>query len=72
MPTSASSPELRAADRGRARARLSERAGYEVSRVSSYLGRWMRHGTWYPTGSCACSTGAAAAGPAAIRTITPR
>ena len=22
--------------------------GYEVSRVSRYLGRWIRHGTWYP------------------------
>ncbi|MDH3519892.1 MAG: glycosyltransferase family 2 protein [Myxococcales bacterium] len=23
-------------------------AGWEVPRVSSYLGRWIRHGTWYP------------------------
>ena len=23
-------------------------AGYKVSRVSRYLGRWIRHGTWYP------------------------
>jgi glycosyltransferase involved in cell wall biosynthesis len=23
-------------------------AGYEVSRVSAYLGRWIRHGTWFP------------------------
>jgi glycosyltransferase involved in cell wall biosynthesis len=23
-------------------------AGYSVPRVSSYLGRWIRHGTWYP------------------------
>jgi len=23
-------------------------AGYEVPRVSRYLGRWIRHGTWYP------------------------
>jgi glycosyltransferase involved in cell wall biosynthesis len=25
-----------------------ERAGWEVPRVSEYLGRWIRHGTWYP------------------------
>lgn len=24
------------------------RAGWEVPRVSNYLGRWIRHGTWYP------------------------
>ncbi|HEY5657802.1 MAG TPA: glycosyltransferase family 2 protein [Myxococcota bacterium] len=23
-------------------------AGWTLSRVSSYLGRWIRHGTWYP------------------------
>lgn len=23
-------------------------AGYELPRVSRYLGRWIRHGTWYP------------------------
>lgn len=23
-------------------------SGFEVSRVSRYLGRWIRHGTWYP------------------------
>ncbi len=23
-------------------------AGWKLSRVSSYLGRWIRHGTWYP------------------------
>ena len=23
-------------------------AGYSVPRLSSYLGRWIRHGTWYP------------------------
>ena len=32
-----------------ARARGFEAAtGYAVSRVSRYLGRWIRHGTWYP------------------------
>jgi glycosyltransferase involved in cell wall biosynthesis len=25
-----------------------DRAGWEVLRVSEYLGRWIRHGTWYP------------------------
>lgn len=25
-----------------------DRAGWEVPRVSEYLGRWIRHGTWYP------------------------
>ncbi len=25
-----------------------EQAGWELPRLSSYLGRWIRHGTWYP------------------------
>jgi glycosyltransferase involved in cell wall biosynthesis len=33
--------ELRAAG-------FPDMAGWEVSRLSSYLGRWIRHGTWYP------------------------
>ena len=39
-----------------------------LPRLSCYLGRWIRHGTWYPDRSCACSTAAAAAGAATIRT----
>ncbi len=41
------SPELRTAIESE-RARGFPAAGYEVSRVSCYLGRWIRHGTWYP------------------------
>jgi glycosyltransferase involved in cell wall biosynthesis len=33
--------ELRAAG-------FPDMAGWKLSRVSSYLGRWIRHGTWYP------------------------
>ena len=33
--------ELRAAG-------FPDEAGWKLSRVSSYLGRWIRHGTWYP------------------------
>jgi glycosyltransferase involved in cell wall biosynthesis len=42
------SPELRAAIEAARSAAFAGIAGYEVSRVSSYLGRWIRHGTWYP------------------------
>ncbi len=42
------SPELRAAIEAERRGEFAGAAGYEVSRVSSYLGRWIRHGTWYP------------------------
>jgi len=28
--------------------RFEDAAGFSVPRVSSYLGRWIRHGTWYP------------------------
>ena len=33
--------ELRAAG-------FPDMAGWKLSRVSNYLGRWIRHGTWYP------------------------
>ena len=42
------SPELRAAIESARRGGFAGAAGYEVSRVSAYLGRWIRHGTWYP------------------------
>jgi glycosyltransferase involved in cell wall biosynthesis len=42
------SPELRAAVEAARRGGFAGAAGYEVSRVSAYLGRWIRHGTWYP------------------------
>ena len=42
------SPELRAAIEAARRGGFAGAAGYEVSRVSDYLGRWIRHGTWYP------------------------
>ena len=42
------SPELRAAIEVERARGFAAAAGYEVSRVSSYLGRWIRHGTWYP------------------------
>ena len=42
------SPELRAAIEAERARGFAAAAGYEVSRVSSYLGRWIRHGTWYP------------------------
>ena len=32
----------------RARARQADAAGYELSRLSSFCGHWMRHGDWYP------------------------
>jgi hypothetical protein len=41
-------PELRAAIESARAGGFSGAAGYEVSRVSCYLGRWIRHGTWYP------------------------
>ncbi len=42
------SPELRDAIAAARRGGFAGAAGYEVSRVSTYLGRWIRHGTWYP------------------------
>ena len=42
------SSELRAAIEAERARGFAGAAGYEVSRVSSYLGRWIRHGTWYP------------------------
>jgi glycosyltransferase involved in cell wall biosynthesis len=42
------SPELRAAIEAARRGGFAGAAGYEVSRVSAYLGAWIRHGTWYP------------------------
>jgi len=27
---------------------FADAAGYTLSRISNYLGRWIRHGTWYP------------------------
>jgi len=42
------SAELRAAIGAARAAGFAGAAGYEVSRVSRYLGRWIRHGTWYP------------------------
>ncbi|MEM7409068.1 MAG: glycosyltransferase family 2 protein [Myxococcota bacterium] len=41
-------PELRAAIERVQEGGFGNAAGYEVSRVSRYLGRWIRHGTWYP------------------------
>ncbi len=42
------SPELRDGIEAARAAGFAGAAGYEVSRVSRYLGRWIRHGTWYP------------------------
>ncbi len=52
------SPELAAEIRGVVATSTSEtapateasptRAGYELSRLSSFCGQWMRHGDWYP------------------------
>ncbi len=41
------SPELRESIR-RVLAERSDAAGFRVSRMVSYLGRWIRHGGWYP------------------------
>jgi glycosyltransferase involved in cell wall biosynthesis len=41
-------PELREAIERARSGGFAGAAGYEVSRVSRYLGRWIRHGTWYP------------------------
>jgi glycosyltransferase involved in cell wall biosynthesis len=41
-------PELRDAIEAARAGGFAGAAGYEVSRVSRYLGRWIRHGTWYP------------------------
>lgn len=41
-------PELREAIEQVRRGGFAGAAGYELSRVSRYLGRWIRHGTWYP------------------------
>jgi glycosyltransferase involved in cell wall biosynthesis len=42
------SPELAAEIQSRRDAGFGDVTGFELSRVSSYLGRWIRHGTWYP------------------------
>ncbi len=41
-------PELREAIAAVRVTGFAGAAGFEVSRVSRYLGRWIRHGTWYP------------------------
>jgi glycosyltransferase involved in cell wall biosynthesis len=41
------SPELRAEIQELRRAGL-ERAGYRIPRVAFFMGRWIRHGDWYP------------------------
>jgi glycosyltransferase involved in cell wall biosynthesis len=41
-------PELRDAIAAVRATGFAGAAGFEVSRVSRYLGRWIRHGTWYP------------------------
>jgi len=42
------SPELAAEIEARRAAGFGGAAGYSVPRLSSYLGRWIRHGSWYP------------------------
>ena len=42
------SKELAAEIEARRSKGLGDRAGFSVPRVSSYLGRWIRHGSWYP------------------------
>jgi glycosyltransferase involved in cell wall biosynthesis len=42
------SPELREAIESERRGGFAGTSGYEMSRASAYLGRWIRHGTWYP------------------------
>jgi glycosyltransferase involved in cell wall biosynthesis len=42
------SPELRAEILALRDAGFPECAGWRMPRASSYLGRWIRHGTWYP------------------------
>ena len=41
-------PDLRSAIEAERARGFEGAAGYELSRVSRYLGRWIRHGTWYP------------------------
>jgi glycosyltransferase involved in cell wall biosynthesis len=42
------SPELRAQIVGLRDAGFPDKAGWRFPRLSSYLGRWMSHGSWYP------------------------
>lgn len=42
------SPQLRAEIERLREAGFEGPAGYTMPRLSSYLGRWIRHGTWYP------------------------
>jgi glycosyltransferase involved in cell wall biosynthesis len=42
------SPELRAEIVGLRDAGFPEKSGWRMRRLSSYLGRWMRHGSWVP------------------------
>jgi glycosyltransferase involved in cell wall biosynthesis len=42
------SPELRGAIEALRAAGFPGRAGWRMPRLSRYLGRWIRHGTWYP------------------------
>jgi glycosyltransferase involved in cell wall biosynthesis len=42
------SPELRSAIEALRAAGFPGRAGWRMPRLSRYLGRWIRHGTWYP------------------------
>ena len=42
------SKELAEAIQARRRAGFGGVAGFSVPRLSSYLGHWIRHGTWYP------------------------
>lgn len=42
------SPELRAEIEALARAGFPGHAGWRFPRLSSYLGTWVRHGSWYP------------------------
>jgi len=42
------SPELRASILGVRDAGFPARAGWKCARLAHYLGRWIRHGVWYP------------------------
>jgi glycosyltransferase involved in cell wall biosynthesis len=42
-------PELRAEIQALQERGFDGRFGFEMPRLSNYLGRWIRHGTWYPS-----------------------
>jgi glycosyltransferase involved in cell wall biosynthesis len=42
-------PELRAEIEALQRAGFPGPRGWRIPRLSSYMGRWIRHGTWYPS-----------------------